>query len=89
METFLDRKVVEKRTFDKDPFHAAVGWLFDRGYDQGAKCGNDYIPVMKGYYDRYDLPREWELLTKQQRNHVHGVITGDMKEGPITVYLFK
>ena len=44
---------------------------------------------MKGYYDRYEIPRKWELLDKRQKNFVHGVITGDMKKGPITVYLFK
>ena len=42
METFLGKKVIEYRTFDKDPFHTAVGWLHDRGYDFGDKEENNY-----------------------------------------------
>ena len=89
MEFFLNKPVIEKRTFHEDPFHETVGWLHDRGYDFGDKNDNDYIPVMKGYYDRYDIPRSWKLLSPQQKRFIHGVITGNMKEGPITVYLFK
>lgn len=89
MEIFLGKKVIEYKKFDKDPFHNAVGWLHERGYDFGNKDGNNYIPVMKGYYDRYDMPREWKSLDQKQKNFVHGLITGNIKEGPITVYLFK
>jgi len=89
METFLNRKVIEQHTFEKDAFHATVGWLHNNGYDFGDKDGNNYIPVMKGYYDRYEIPRQWNLLDNRQKNFVHGVITGNIKEGPITVYLFK
>jgi len=89
MKLFLNRAIVDERTFSEDPFHAMVGWLHDRGYDFGDKDGNNYIPVMKGYYDRYEIPRKWNSLDNRQKRFVHGVITGDMKEGPITVYLFK
>ena len=89
MSTFLGRNIIESKTFEKDPFHETIGWLHERGYDFGDKNNNDNIPVMKGYYDRYEIPRKWELLDKRQKNFVHGVITGDRKKGPITVYLVK
>ena len=67
METFLNRKVIEQHTFEKDAFHATVGWLHNNGYDFGDKDGNNYIPVMKGYYDRYEIPRQWNLLDNRQK----------------------
>lgn len=89
MEFFLNRKVTEQITLTDDPLHSAYAWLYKKGYDYGTKNENDYIPVMKGYYDKYDIPMLWKELTPQHKRFIHGVITGDIKNGPITIYLFK
>ena len=68
-----------------DKFH----WVKEKGYD----CGSSSYPyptaIMKGDYDSYDLPWKWKNFKPAQKKTVHGVMVGDARNGPVTVYIFQ
>ena len=91
-EKYLGRKVKEKKEFKVDgtfqSMYAAQGWLKEKGYDYGSSCAMMPTAVMKGDYYSYDLPHKWKNFTATQKNNVDGVVTGDMRDGIVYVYLF-
>ena len=93
METYLGRKVIESKEFKVEQtfysMYAAQNYLRQKGYDYGSTCAMMPTAVMKGDYYSYNLPHKWKNFTNSQKRHVHGVITGDMREGPVFVYLFE
>ncbi len=92
MEKYLGRHVKEKKEFKVEgtfeSMYAAERWLKENGYDYGSSCRTMPTAVMKGDYYSYDLPHKWKNFTNKERNNVDGVITGDMREGSVFVYLF-
>lgn len=87
------RKPIEVKTFnDKGTFeamYAAQRWLTENGYDYGSSsAGNIPTAVMKGDYYSYGLPHKVKNFTPAQKAMMHGTITGEMREGPVTVTLF-
>lgn len=92
MEKYLNRPVIDKAFFNVEgtfeSMYAAQTWFRDRGYDDGSTCAGMPCAIMRGDYGSYDLPQKWKNMTSTERNNVHGVMVGDMREGPVTVYLF-
>lgn len=93
LKKYLGREIIEQATFQvKGTFqsmYAAHEWLLDRGYDWGSSSAMKPTGVIKGDYVASGLPQKWKNFSKTQEKEVHGAITGDMREGPVTVYLFK
>jgi hypothetical protein len=93
LEKYNNREVIEKAEF-KEPgtfqsMYAAYSWLKEKGYDYGSTCAMLPTAVMKGNYYSYDLPNKMKNFSSKQKKSVHGLITGDMREGPVFVYLFE
>lgn len=92
MEKYLNRSVIDKAFFNVEgtfeSMYAAHSWFREKGYDDGSTCVGMPCAIMKGSYMDYDLPLKWKNMTKEERDSVHGVMVGNMREGPVTVYLF-
>jgi hypothetical protein len=72
-----------------EAMYAAQHFLKENGYDYGSTCAMMPVAVVKGHYhEDYDLPEKWKNFTAKQKKSVHGTITGDMREGPVTVTFF-
>lgn len=64
-------------------WYAASDWLKESGYSFGSMCGSLPIGVMRGDY----AIAKWKNLTPKERNLCDGTVTGDFREGPVTVRL--
>lgn len=93
VKTFDGREVIDSKTFvvpgTFEAMYAAQAWIKSKGYDYGSTCARMPVAVMKGDYYSYGLPHKWKNFSKFQKNNVHGQMVGEMREGPVTVYLFK
>lgn len=91
---FNGRGVIKKETFQVsgtfESMYAAERWLTENGYDcgSGSAC-NMPTALMKGDYYSHDLPHKWKNFSPADKKRVHGVMTGDMRDGPVTVYIFE
>ena len=92
METYLGREVIKSKEFKVEgtfqSMYAAQSFLKENGYDYGSSCAMMPTAVMKGDYYSYDLPHKWKNFTNEQKKNVHGVITGEQRNGPVFVKLF-
>lgn len=86
------RKVIEQKTFnEKGTFkamYAAQSWLRSKGYDYGSTSAIEPTAVMKGDYYSYGLPHKMKNFSAKDKASIHGIITGEMREGPVTVKLY-
>lgn len=88
-ETYLNRKVIEKKTFDEkgtfQSYYAAESWVHEKGYSSGSSCVMMPIALVKG---EYNLPQKWKNMDDEEIKSVDGVIAGFLREGPVDVYIF-
>lgn len=88
----MKKKPIETKVFKVEgtfeSMWAAHKWLKEKGYDFGSTCALMPTAVMKGDYYSYDLPHKWKNFTNKQKNSVHGIIKGCMREGPVTVEIY-
>lgn len=63
---------------------AAIEWLHDGGYSVGSSCVGSPCGIMRGDV----LIAKWRNLTPHERETLDGQMTGDMRNGPVTVELF-
>lgn len=63
---------------------AAKRWLHDRGYSVGAM--QDWSPrgIMRGDI----IIAKWKNLSLREKAMLDGQMTGDMRNGPVTVEIF-
>lgn len=73
------------RTGDFEAFRDAESWLKENGYSWGSMQGDAPIGVMRGDYDI----AKWRNLSTREINALDGTITGDKRNGPVTVTIFK
>jgi hypothetical protein len=89
----MARKIIKQQTFKVDgtfqSMCAAQAWIKEQGYSYGSSSAVEPVAVMKGDYYSYGLPEKMKNFTASQKNSVHGIMTGDHREGPVTVYLYE
>jgi hypothetical protein len=66
---------------DFSGFNDACKWLQDNGYSYGSMQGNSPIGVMAG---DHNIPK-WRNLSSQDIAQLDGRLTGDPRNGPITL----
>lgn len=77
-------KVFEgERTFEA--LHAAEKWCIDNGYSYGSTCACAPQAIKKGNW----AIAKWKNLTPSERNDIDGTITGEGRQGPVTVKIFE
>lgn len=78
-----------KKTFaDEGPFKAlnsCTQWLEERGYSRGTTCVLFPTGVLFGDFDI----AKWKNLTEKEIAALDGHITGNTREGPVTLHLKK
>lgn len=72
----------QKGTFGA--LYAAEAWCRDKGISYGSPCGPDPIGLMHGVF----WIAKWRNLTPKEKRTLDGVITGDIRNGPITIKLY-
>lgn len=87
------KKAIEIKKFDVpgtfESMYAAQGWLTEKGYGYGSSSCGYPVAVMKGSYYDYDLPEKMKNFTAKETASVHGIITGELRYGPVTVHLYE
>lgn len=87
------KKVKESKRFEVpgtfESMYAAQAWLKEKGYDYGSNSAGGPTAVMKGRYWDYDLPQKMKNFTEREKNLVHGIMTGNLREGPVIVHLYE
>lgn len=76
-----------KKTFSEtgtfQALYAAQNWLAANGYSFGSTCRGSPTGILKGDF----VIAKWLNLTKAEIAQLDGQITGDNREGPLTVTL--
>ena len=89
----MERKVIISKTFKvKGTFqsmYAAEKWLSEKGYSAGSSSATHPTAVMKGDYYSYGLPHKMKNFTSKQKKIIHGILFGDLREGPVTVHIYE
>lgn len=63
----------------------AETWCRENGYSVGAMQANLERGILKGDY----LIAKWRNLTHAERMSLDGVMSGDMRYGPVTVTIYE
>lgn len=78
-----------KKVFDQqgdfEACRAAEAWCRENGYSVGTMQGRDPRGILLGDYDI----AKWRNLDKMHRAALHGVMTGSMRNGPVTVEIYE
>ena len=69
--------------------YAAQKYVKELGYDYGSTSAMEPTAIMKGNYGDYDLPQKMKNFTAKEKKMVHGIIYGDMREGPVNVHIYQ
>ena len=89
----MKRPIIKQATFKVEgtfqSMYAAQRWVKEQGYGYGSSSAMHPTAVMKGDYHSYDLPEKMKNFTQKEKNNVHGIITGDMRDGPVTVFIYQ
>lgn len=76
-----------KKVFDQagtfQALDACRRWLDENGYSYGSSSAMHPIPVLKGDW----CIAKWRNLTKAEIKALDGSVTGEIREGPVTLYL--
>ncbi len=71
------------RTGDFEAWYECQQWLTERGYSFGSTCVMSPVGVLKGDYSI----AKWRNLSTQERAALDGTVTGDFRNGPLTLVL--
>ncbi len=67
-----------------EALYAAEAWCKEHGLSYGQSCATGPTGLLFG---KYDWIAKWRNLTQQERNELHGTMSGDFREGPVTITL--
>lgn len=87
---FSSQSLVFKQIFEGRPgatfsaLNEACTFLAERGFSVGPTCVGSPQGVMFGNWHI----AKWHNLTLQERADLHGIVTGDRRNGPISVSIF-
>src|SRR3546814_4375627 len=71
----------QKGTFNA--LEAARQWCRDNGVSYGSSCAMSPTGLLRGDY----CIAKWRNLTPKERKQLDGTMSGDMREGPVTIRL--
>ena len=64
-------------------FYAAQDWCRENGISYGSSQRGAPIGLMRGDFDI----SKWRNMTSAEQKELDGVMTGEMREGPVTISL--
>lgn len=75
---------------DWQAFQAAELWVEERHYNRGPLMHHGHpVGIVSVFRKDMEFVREWKHLTTQQRASLDGLMTGDFRNGPVRVTIFK
>jgi hypothetical protein len=80
----MSQKMVFDRKGTFTAYNDAETWCFERGFSVGMMSRNDPIGLWLGNV----TVAKWINLTREERSMLDGKMTGDMRNGPITVEIY-
>jgi hypothetical protein len=76
-----------KKIFESDKtfgaYYAAERWCTDQGISYGSSCAGSPQGLLFGNYQI----AKWRGLTAKERQQLHGTIQGNLRNGPVTVFI--
>ena len=89
---YLGREVLESIEFKVEgtfhSYYAAQHWCKENGFDYGSTCAMHPMALMRGKYIAYGIPQKWKNMSDEERNTVHGIMTGDLRDGTVKIFIF-
>ena len=82
----LTKSFKEEGTFQS--MYAAQKWVKEQGYTYGSNSAIEPTAIMQGDYYSYNLPHKMKNFTAKEKRSVHGIMQGDIREGPVTVIIY-
>lgn len=67
-----------------EAMYAAQAWCGKNGITVGQSCATGPTGLLFG---RYDWIAKWRNLSPQEREDLHGTMSGDFREGPVVIEL--
>lgn len=90
---YLGKQIIIEKHFKVpgtfESIYAANKWLTDNGYDYGSSDATKPTAITIGNYYSHGLPHKWHNFDKEDLKKICGCITGDMRDGPVIVRIFK
>lgn len=88
------REIAEEQDFNSvgewQAFQAAEIWVEERHYNRGPLMNYGHpIGFVSVFRKDMEFVRQWGRLTKEQRASLDGLMTGDFRNGPVKVVIFK
>ena len=77
-------EIIFEQTGDFQALYAAQDWCRNKGISCGSSCRDMPIGLMHGDF----TIAKWKNLTPKERRTVDGVITGDIRNGPIKIKMY-
>ena len=72
-----------QRAGDFESWYECQRWLKERGYSVGSTCFGSPVGVLRGDY----IIAKWRNLNEKERAELDGTVTGDFRNGPLTLSL--
>lgn len=69
---------------DFEAMYAAEVYLRTKGFSVGANCRGEPRGILKGDH----WIEKWRNLDDAERQSMDGIMTGDMRRGPVTVEIY-
>lgn len=86
---YMNRAVKTEIIFDVpgtwQALRSAERWCTEKGYGTGSGDYPNPIAISDGPYDH---TQKWHNFTTHEKKTCFGIITGDMREGPMTIRIF-
>lgn len=67
-----------------EPMRQAEDWLAENGFSVGSMQRDAPRGILKGAHDI----EKWREYSKREQEQFDGLMTGDMRNGPVTVEIF-
>jgi len=88
---YQGRDVIDIRKFTDlgtwSGFNAAKAWLKENGYSYGSTSHGSH-PMGFIHANEWPYTQKWHNMSKDEQKSVHGVMIGDIREGPVTLLFF-
>jgi hypothetical protein len=66
-------------------YYAACHWCKESGISYGSMQRDDPIGLMRGDWDI----SKWRNMTKKEQSALDGIMTGDKRNGPVTIEMYR
>ena len=85
----MSKKIYFNNVGTFEALYSAQAWLSSNGYGYGSSSVGNPIAITEGDYYAKDLPHKMKNFAKEDYTKIVGVITGDIRNGPVSIEIYK